>query len=144
MVTTVDDLRSAPSRPGVAVSVVASDSVFQPKNICRAEIFAEDFGVILFGESRISRLHFAEQHSSVVSSVPRPFTSMLPPSRTTRRLCATAAITRRFNFWLLGDDGAVFLVIRILGPPIKKEIVVGDFAGFIPDADGAKSRVQTT
>ena len=34
-----------------------------------------------------------------------------------------------------GDDGGVFLVIRILGPAIKKEIVVGDFAGFIPDAD---------
>ncbi len=45
----------------VAVGVVAGDSVFQPKNIRHAEIFAEDLRVVFFPESRISFLLFAEQ-----------------------------------------------------------------------------------
>lgn len=36
-----------------------------------------------------------------------------------------------------GDDGAVFLVVRILGPAVKNEMIVGDFAGFVSNADRA-------
>ena len=45
----------------MTVGVVAGNSIFQPKNICDAEVFTKHFGVILFGESRISFLNFAEQ-----------------------------------------------------------------------------------
>ena len=43
----------------MAVGVVAGDSILQPENIGHAEVFAEDLRVILFGEPRISLLHFA-------------------------------------------------------------------------------------
>ena len=43
----------------MAVGVVTGDSILQPENIGHAEIFAEDLRVILFGETRISFLHFA-------------------------------------------------------------------------------------
>src|SRR5205814_6374757 len=36
-----------------------------------------------------------------------------------------------------GDDAGIFFVIRILGPAVEKKIVVGDFAGFVSNADRA-------
>ncbi len=35
------------------------------------------------------------------------------------------------------DDGGVFLVVRIFGPAVEGEMVVGDFAGFVSHADRA-------
>src|SRR5213594_1975937 len=52
----------------------------------------------------------SSRHSSVVSSVPRPFTSMLPPSRTTSRPAHCA----------LGDL-IVFLPVGVFGPGIEAE-----------------------
>src|SRR5438046_8547890 len=43
------------------MGVIAGDSIFQPKNICDAKVFAKNVGVIVFGESGIAFLNFAEQ-----------------------------------------------------------------------------------
>ncbi len=45
----------------MAVSVVAGDAVFQPENICDAEIVLENFGVVFAGEAGIAFLRFAEK-----------------------------------------------------------------------------------
>src|SRR6266581_1269928 len=103
-----------------------------------AEVFAKDFGVILFGESRISFLLFAEQaffcgkeraaavhlNASAFKDHAASFVKWLPD----------AAFQLLIGF---GDDCGILLVIRIFGPAVESEMVAGDFAGTVSNADGA-------
>src|SRR6267154_780278 len=120
----------------MAVSVVAGDSIFQPQNIRDAKIFAEDLRVVFFRETWISFLHFAqqtlfrgEQRSAAVDIDATAFQDHAaafvnrPPH---------AALPFLIGF---GDDGGVFLVIRVFGPAVENEIVAGNFAGFVSNAD---------
>src|SRR6266568_4386864 len=89
-----------------------------------AEVFAKDFGVILFGESRISFLLFAEQALFGREKCSASLVMRLP----------YAAFQLLIGF---GDDRGILLVIRILGPAVESEMVAGDFAGTVSNADGA-------
>ena len=45
----------------MSVGVIAGDAVFEPENVCYAEVFAKDVLVIFLCEARISFLDFAQK-----------------------------------------------------------------------------------
>jgi len=95
---------------------------FQPENVGDAKIFAEDLRVVSLVKPGFLSCTLLSRHSSVVSSVPRPLTSMLPPSRTTRRPWCSGCQIRALQLLIgFGDDCGVFLVIRIFGPAVEKQ-----------------------
>src|SRR5207245_11279790 len=105
----------------VAVLVVACDSILEPKHMCDAEVFAKNVGVILFGESAISFLHFAEQtffrgeqrsaavhiEAAAFQHHATAFVLRLPE----------AAVQLLVRF---GDGGSVFVAIRSFRPAVEK------------------------
>src|SRR6266446_7369935 len=120
------------------MGVVASDSISQPKNICHAKVFAKHFGVILFGESGVSFLHFAEQ--TLFCGEERSAAVHIDAAAFEDHAAAFVLRLPDAAFQLLvgfSDNGGIFFVIRIFGPAVEKEIVVGHFVGFVSNADGA-------
>src|SRR6266704_741350 len=97
-----------------------------------AEVFAKDFGVILFGESRISFLLFAEQAffcgKERSASVHIDAASFDNHTAALANGLPEAASQLLFGFC---DDRGILIVIRIFGPAVEKEIVEGDFAGTV-------------
>ena len=123
---------------GVAVGVIAGDSIFQPKNICDAKVFAKNVGVIVFGESGIAFLNFAEQ--AFFGGEKRSTAVHVDAAAFEDYAAALVLWLPDAPFQLLvgfGDDGGVFFVIWVLCPAVKEKIVVGDFAGFVSNADWA-------
>src|SRR5260370_26882403 len=103
-----------------------------------AEVFAKDFGVILFGESRISFLLFAEQ--AFFCGKERAAAVHLNASAFKDHAASLVVRLPDAAFQLLvgfGDDCGILLVIRIFGPAVESEMVAGDFAGTVSNADGA-------
>src|SRR5438876_8957626 len=98
----------------MAVGVIAGDSIFQPENVYYAKVFAKDFGVILFGESRISFLNFAEQ--AFFRGKKRPAAVDVNAAAFEDHAAAFVPRLPDAAFYFLigfGGDGGVFFVIRI-------------------------------
>src|SRR6202158_912977 len=127
----------------MAVGVVTGDSIFQPKNICHAETFAEHLRVILFCETRISLLHLAlqalfrgEKRSAAVHVDAATFQHH-PPAFVFRLPYAPLQFLIYFR-----DSDRVPFVIRIFCPAVESEMVVCVLAVFVSHAMGPESRIH--
>ena len=85
------------------------------------------------------------RHSSVASSVPRPFTSMLPPSSTTRRPLCTGLPDAMFQPAVgFLHRQRVFPVIGVFCPAVEGEMVVSDVSFAASHTDGTGIAHPTT
>ncbi len=119
----------------VAVGVVAVDPSAEPDDVVDAEVVGEDLFQGRAVQAGVARLDFSlSRHSSVVRSVPRPLTSIAPPSITTRprppflldpRHPAPETQPSR----QLAREAVVVAVVVVLGPAVELPVDQADAVG---------------
>ncbi len=130
----------------VAVGVVAGDAVAEPERVGDAEIIAEDgFHVVARSKPGLRACTGLSRHSSVVSRVPRPLTSMLPPSSTNAAGSDDEVGSQTLGSFNFGMSRLVaassFGQSSYLAQALKRQLVMatppGSCASLFLDEDGA-------
>jgi hypothetical protein len=113
----------------VAVGIVPGDAAIHPQHLVDAEIVVEDALQILAAKPGLRCCTGLSRHSSVVIRVPRPFTSMLPPSRTTRWPRGNTGVQLgRWSSSAAFKEAGRQAASRVLRPGIEAPVGDGDGA----------------
>ena len=108
----------------MAVRVVAVDSPAEPDDVADSEVVGEDPLEPARSSPGLRAWISPSRHSSVVSSVPRPLTSIAPPSITTGAATGRLPRSRRTSRQIqpsrhLAGKPVVAAVVVVLGPAVE-------------------------
>ena len=120
------------------MGVIPGDAIFQPQDVCYAEIISKKFLVIAFCKAWIALLNSALQAFFSGEKCAEP----VDVDRATLENDAPAVVCWLEDFATEGSVGArdnlrVLLVVRVFRPTIEEKMIEGDLARIISDAYGA-------